>query len=101
MNPFRRRRAESSTAEGEAAGPPPAEDVPIRDEMIRLGQFLKLANLVENGSDAKVVLAEGRVTVNDEPESRRGRQLVVGDVVELGGTRSRVASGDGVADVPW
>ena len=103
MNPFRRRRAESSAveAEAEAAGTPPVEDVPIRDEMIRLGQFLKLANLVENGSDAKVVLAEGRVTVNDEPEARRGRQLVVGDVVELAGVRSRVASGDGVADVPW
>ena len=46
-------------------------------------------------------LGEGRVTVNDEPESRRGRQLVVGDVVELGGVRSRVASGGGDVDVPW
>ncbi|WP_445257953.1 RNA-binding S4 domain-containing protein [Nocardioides aurantiacus] len=100
MNPFRRRRAEPAPQD-QPAGPPPPEDVPIRDEVIRLGQFLKLANLVENGSDAKVVLGEGRVTVNDEPESRRGRQLVVGDVVELGGVRSRVASGGGDVDVPW
>ena len=100
MNPFRRRRASADTHD-EPVGPPPAEDVPIKDEMIRLGQFLKLANLVENGADAKVVIAEGRVTVNDEPEARRGRQLVVGDVVEMGGVRSRVAAGGGEVDVPW
>ena len=99
MNPFRRRRADPSA--DRSAGPPPAEDVPIKDEMIRLGQFLKLANLVENGADAKVVIAEGRVSVNDEPELRRGRQLVVGDVVSLGSARSRVASGGGEIDVPW
>ena len=80
---------------------PPVEDVPIRDEVIRLGQFLKLANLVDHGAEAKLVIAEGRVSVNDETELRRGRQLVVGDVVELGGVRSRVASGGGEVDVPW
>ena len=41
-------------------------DVPIRDEVIRLGQFLKLANLVETGAEAKPVIAAGRVTVNGE-----------------------------------
>ena len=60
-------------------------DVPIRDESIRLGQFLKLANLVETGAEAKPVLADGAVTVNGEVETRRGRQLVRGDVVTLGG----------------
>ena len=70
----------------------PIEDVPIRDESIRLGQFLKLANLIESGSDAKELMIQGAVTVNGEVETRRGRQLVVGDVVELGGVRSRVAS---------
>ena len=40
------------------------DDVPIRDESIRLGQFLKLANLIETGSDAKVVTADGLVQVN-------------------------------------
>jgi ribosome-associated protein len=66
-------------------------DVPIRDESIRLGQFLKLADLVEFGSDAKVLLAGGEVLVNGEPETRRGRQLRVGDVVEFGGQSARVA----------
>ena len=68
------------------------EDVPIRDESIRLGQFLKLANLIESGSDAKELMIQGAVTVNGEVETRRGRQLVVGDVVVLGGVASRVAS---------
>jgi ribosome-associated protein len=68
------------------------EDVPIRDESIRLGQFLKLANMIDSGSDAKELMIQGAVTVNGEVETRRGRQLVPGDVVALGGVRSRVAS---------
>ncbi|HMS74397.1 RNA-binding S4 domain-containing protein [Gordonia sp. (in: high G+C Gram-positive bacteria)] len=65
-------------------------DVPISDDSIRLGQFLKLANLVESGADAKGVLADGLVRVNGEPEVRRGRQLSVGDVVEIDGESARV-----------
>jgi ribosome-associated protein len=76
-------------------------DVPIRDEKIRLGQFLKLANLIESGSDAKPLLADGQVSVNGEVETRRGRQLVEGDVVWLAGQSARVASGDAEIDVPW
>jgi ribosome-associated protein len=68
------------------------EDVPIRDESIRLGQFLKLANLIDSGSDAKELMIQGAVTVNDEVETRRGRQLVPGDVVALGGVATRVTS---------
>ena len=52
---------------------------------IRLGQFLKLADLVEQGSDVKQLLAGGGVLVNGEPEDRRGRQLVPGDVVTVDG----------------
>lgn len=68
------------------------EPVPIREEPIRLGQFLKLADLVESGADAKPLLAAGRVSVNGEVETRRGRQLRVGDVVELDGRAARVAA---------
>lgn len=64
--------------------------VPIRDESIRLGQFLKLADLVDSGSDAKALLAQGVVLVNGEVETRRGRQLVKGDVVALAGAAARV-----------
>jgi len=68
-------------------------DVPIRDETIRLGQFLKLANLIDSGSDAKSVIADGAVSVNAEVETRRGRQLRAGDVVSLAGRSARVTSG--------
>jgi ribosome-associated protein len=69
------------------------DEVPIRDESIRLGQFLKLANLIDSGSDAKELMIQGAVTVNGEVETRRGRQLVKGDVVALAGQRARVAAG--------
>jgi len=66
-------------------------DVPIRDDAIRLGQFLKLADLIDNGADAKPLLMQGEVVVNGEVETRRGRQLAKGDVVSLGGESVRVA----------
>ena len=68
-----------------------SRDVPIRDESIRLGQFLKLADLIDNGAEAKPRLMQGAVSVNGEVEARRGRQLVKGDVVTLGQTSVRVA----------
>ncbi|MFE7722493.1 RNA-binding S4 domain-containing protein [Nocardia rhizosphaerihabitans] len=66
-------------------------DVPIDDDVIKLGQFLKLANLIDSGSEAKSVIAQGLVRVNDEVELRRGRQLQVGDVVVLAGHKVRVS----------
>jgi len=86
--------------EGCGLGPPggvpagetdPVHDVPIRDDMIRLGQFLKLADLVGDGSESHQVIAAGLVTVNGEPELRRGRQLGPGDVVAVGARSARVA----------
>jgi ribosome-associated protein len=60
-----------------------AREVPVREGTIRLGQFLKLADLVDQGSDAKPLLAEGRVLVDGVVETRRGRQLSRGDVVTV------------------
>ncbi|MBM9461750.1 RNA-binding S4 domain-containing protein [Nocardioides sp. zg-536] len=76
-------------------------DVGIRDASIRLGQFLKLANLVESGAEAKPLIADGLVRVNGEVETRRGRQLVAGDLVELGGQAARVVEGDVPDNLPW
>jgi ribosome-associated protein len=76
-------------------------DVPITDESIRLGQFLKLANLIESGAEAKHVLAGGVVRVNGEVETRRGRQLVKGDVVALGSQAARVSDESAYDDLPW
>ena len=70
-------------------------DVSIAGDGIRLGQFLKLADVVDAGADVKVLLADEGVTVNSEVETRRGRQLVVGDVVQVGDLQLRVASRPG------
>ena len=72
-------------------------EVAIRDDGIRLGQFLKLADLVDTGADVKPLLADGDVRVNGEVETRRGRQLAPGDLVTVdapAGVRSvRVGTG--------
>ena len=73
--------------------PKDVRDVPIRDDSIRLGQFLKLADLIDTGSDAKSVIADGLVTVNDQVELRRGRQLRRGDTVAIGPNAARVSGG--------
>lgn len=66
-------------------------EVPIGGDMIRLGQFLKLADLIDTGGEGKILIASGDVTVNGEVDVRRGRQLRPGDVVEVLGRSARVA----------
>lgn len=61
----------------------PMTTVSISSDMIRLGQFLKLAGLVESGAHARELLEDGVVTVNGTAEARRGRQLQRGDQVEI------------------
>jgi ribosome-associated protein len=69
-------------------------DLRIRGESIRLGQALKLSGLAESGGEARALVADGTVTVNDEVETRRGRQLRDGDVVAVGAEALRIeASG--------
>jgi ribosome-associated protein len=70
--------------------PAPIDDVPIGGESIRLGQFLKFAGLLDSGGDVKEAIVDGLVTVNDEVDRRRGRQLQVGDVVGFDGRKVRV-----------
>ena len=60
-----------------------SRDVEIRGDTIRLGQLLKLAGLAAGGGEVKSLLAEVGVTVNGQPESRRGRQLHPGDTVRV------------------
>ena len=61
--------------------PAEAARVPVADDAIRLGQFLKLSGLADSGAEARALLEDGDVTVNGEPETRRGRQLRRGDEV--------------------
>ena len=67
-------------------------DVPIRSPMIRLGQLLKLADVVDSGSEVKAFLSTEPVWVNGAREARRGRQLNPGDVVRTGDHELRVTS---------
>jgi ribosome-associated protein len=69
-----------------------SQDVEITGETIRLGQLLKLAGVIDSGSEAKTLLAEQTVLVNGEPEARRGRQLHPGDRVRLVGHDLRVTA---------
>jgi ribosome-associated protein len=66
-------------------------EVVISTDSIRLGQFLKLSDMIDVGSDVKSLLADGAVQVNGETEERRGRQLVRGDVVTVDEEDLRVA----------
>ena len=71
---------------------PEIEEIPIRDSMIRLGQLLKLANLVEDGVEATELIKNGLVKVNGEIDDRRGRQLHNGDTVTVNGQTVRVSA---------
>jgi ribosome-associated protein len=64
-------------------------EIAIQGHMIRLGQLLKLADVAGSGADAKQLLADGQVSVNGEPETRRGRQIHPGDVVVAAGEALR------------
>lgn len=70
------------------------EAIQISDEFIKLGQALKLAGLVDSGVEAKIVIQNGKVKVNGETDTRRGRKLYPQDVFEYQGTQVTVLSED-------
>lgn len=61
------------------------EKITIRDDFIKMGQLLKLANMVESGAMAKEVIEEGLVSYNGQVETRRGKKVYPGDIVEFNG----------------
>jgi ribosome-associated protein len=67
-------------------------DIAIREDEIRLGQLLKLAGIAGSGAEARALVQDGAVRVNGELETRRGRRLRDGDVVEADGERVRVVA---------
>ena len=66
------------------------QEIKITGDMIRLGQLLKVAGIVDSGGEAKELIADGSVTVNGEPETRRGRQLHAGDLLVAAGQEVRL-----------
>lgn len=61
------------------------EEIQLRDEYIKLGQALKAAGMAGSGVDAKLFVMDGRVKVNGEVCTQRGRKLYDGDLVEFDG----------------
>ncbi len=62
----------------------------LRDEYIKLGQALKAAGLVGSGVEAKAAVQEGNVKVNGIVDTRRGKKLKAGDVVEYNGEKIEI-----------
>lgn len=66
------------------------EIIKLREDYIKLGQALKAAGLVENGVDAKLMIQDGLVKVNNEIEIQRGKKLVDGDIVSFQGQQIKI-----------
>lgn len=60
-------------------------EIKIRDEFIKLGQALKLADMVSDGVEAKYIINDGLVKVNGEVDTRRGRKIYSGDIISYNG----------------
>lgn len=65
--------------------------IQIKDEFIKLGQALKLAGAVDSGLDAKVIIQEGQVKVNNNIDTRRGRKLYHNDTIEYKGAIYKIS----------
>ena len=65
-------------------------EIKLREDYIKLGQALKLADLVSDGVEAKYVINDGLVKVNGEVDTRRGKKLYNGDVVEFDGEEIKI-----------
>ncbi len=65
-------------------------EIKLREDYIKLGQALKAAGLVMSGTEAKEVIQDGMVMVNDEVETRRGRKLYAGDLVSFQGEEIKI-----------
>jgi ribosome-associated protein len=72
----------------------------VRGEFITLGQLVKMLGIASTGGEAKIYIFESGIQVNGEPESRRGRKLRPGDVVDLpdSGTYTLVTEPDAESD---
>ena len=65
-------------------------EIIIKTEYITLGQFLKLADIIESGGEAKSFLAQNEVLIDGELDQRRGRKLRGGEVVEILGQKYEI-----------
>ena len=66
------------------------ENISIKDEYVTLGQFLKIANIISTGGEAKLFLSSNEVFINGESDNRRGRKLYKGDNLEILGVKYKI-----------
>lgn len=66
------------------------EIIHLKEDYIKLGQALKAAGMVDSGVEAKYDIQDGMVKVNGETETRRGRKLISGDIVEFNGNTIKI-----------
>ncbi|HBE77217.1 MAG TPA: RNA-binding protein [Firmicutes bacterium] len=59
------------------------ETIEIHSNFIKLDQLLKMAGVTGSGSEAKFIITEGKILVNEEIEMRRGRKIIPGDRVAI------------------
>ena len=59
------------------------EEILINTPYVTLGQFLKLADIIQSGGEAKLYLANNKVVSNGEEDKRRGRKLQDGDIIKI------------------
>ena len=65
-------------------------NVDITSEPIQLYKILKFEGLVSNGGEAKAAVADGKVLVNGQVETRKRKQIVSGDIIEFGDEKLRI-----------
>lgn len=61
------------------------KSISINTEYIKLDQFMKWADMVPTGTEAKIIISNGLVRVNGEVETRRGKKLRKNDIIEVNG----------------
>ena len=65
-------------------------EISIYSDYITLGQFLKLADIIQTGGEAKNFLTEHEVIIDGEVDCRRGRKLRGGEIVEVLGQKYEI-----------
>lgn len=66
------------------------EIIKLREDYIKLGQALKAAGLVSSGVEAKMVIQDGLVKVNDQVEIQRGKKLIDGDMIDYNNEQVKI-----------
>jgi ribosome-associated protein len=66
------------------------KEIQIQEEYIKLDQLLKMADLVQSGGHAKLMIQDGMVKLNGTKEYQRGKKIRVGDIVEVEGIKVKV-----------